>query len=70
MSPDVLGDLGQSRISYIDVDMDAERSQAPVVYAEPMGSGTHSLRSASGVSPYSSVPVPVTPPPANSTFPR
>ena len=70
VSPDVLGDLGQSRISYIDVDMDSEQLQAPAVYAEPLGSITQSLRSASGVSPYSSVPVPVTQPPAGSTFPR
>ncbi|KAK7113582.1 uncharacterized protein [Littorina saxatilis] len=72
VSPDVLGDLGHGRISYIDVDMETERLRAPLptntVYAEPGGSVSQSLRSASAVSPYSSVPVPM--PPGSSTFPR
>lgn len=67
VSPDVLGDIGQNRISYIDVDMENERLCSPV-YAEPQGSVTHSIRSGSGVSPYSSVPVPL--PPGSSQLPR
>nr|KAG5710392.1 hypothetical protein BaRGS_022210 [Batillaria attramentaria] len=70
MSPDVLGDLGHNKISYIDVDMDTERLNSPAVYADPQGSANHSLRSGSGVSPYSSVPVPLPPgaPELRSTF--
>ncbi|XP_076443102.1 uncharacterized protein LOC143281714 [Babylonia areolata] len=70
VSPDVLGDLGHNRISYIDMDTDAERQRTSAVYAEPMGSSSFSKppSSAGGVNPYSSVPVPVSP--QDSTFPR
>lgn len=67
-SPDVLGDLGQNRISYIDVDMDTERLQTPAVYAQPVRSSPDPQLPSGGVNPYSSVPVPVSP--QDSTFPR
>ncbi|KAL8593221.1 hypothetical protein ACOMHN_009876 [Nucella lapillus] len=78
-SPDVLGDLGQHRISYIDVDMDTDRlhphphahthAHFPAVYALPMGGGGPNPQlPPGGINPYSSVPVPVSP--QDSTFPR
>lgn len=72
-SPDILGDMTTARISYIDADMDArslhlQQQSQTVVYAEPVGSIALSQQSSSGVSPYSSVPVPM--PAGNLTLPR
>ncbi|PVD39611.1 hypothetical protein C0Q70_02247 [Pomacea canaliculata] len=59
VGPDVLGDLGQGRISYIDVDGGMDMLPSPVVYAQPLGTSNESLHSEGSVNPYSSVPVPL-----------
>lgn len=55
----MIGEFGQNRISYIDVDMDTVAVRPPVMYAEPRSSKSHSLVSGSEVNPYSSTPVPL-----------